>query len=88
MHVSGSLNINEIECVRLFYLASEKVMHHHVLAFSPLLMEQAKRDPTSQQNVKSAVLNLVWDLHFSRRQNLLVAILDIIHVRARGAGLP
>lgn len=45
---------------------------------------QAKRDPSvsTQQNVKSVVQNLVWELHFTRRQNLLVAILDIIHVRS------
>jgi len=63
---SQSVGLSEIECVKLFYVASEK----------------HKRDPgafrASSGGVKSAVQAVVYHSYFSRRHNLLVALLDLV----------
>ena len=61
--LSSQLNLNELSVVELVVEASKKV---------------AKRRPTNSSHQKKLLMKYSYELYFTRRHNLLVAILDLI----------
>jgi hypothetical protein len=55
---------------------------------TPLLAGQAARDPSARLNLRDAIQKIVYDLHYTRRHNLLVALFDLILMYESDANFP